>query len=58
MKAFNSLIPVPIPRMASGMMNGEGIKYIFDTNTAMIVSIVYIGLLLFGTYYLLKNRDL
>jgi ABC-2 type transport system permease protein len=58
MKAFNSLVPVPIPRMASGMVNGEGIKYIFDTNTAMIVSIVYIGLLLFGTYYLLKNRDL
>jgi ABC-2 type transport system permease protein len=58
MKAFNSLVPVPIPKMASGMVNNSEVSYVFNTNTAMIVAIVYIGLLLFGTYYLLKNRDL
>jgi ABC-2 type transport system permease protein len=58
MKAFNSLVPVPIPKAANGMVNGGEVKMIFDTNTAMIVAIFYIGLLLFGTYYLLKKRDL
>lgn len=58
MKAFNSLIPVPLPKMASAMVNGGEVKMILDTNTAMVVAIIYISLLLFGTYYLLKNRDL
>jgi ABC-2 type transport system permease protein len=58
LKSFNSLIPVPLPKMASGMVNGKEVNMLLDTNTAMVVSVVYIGLLLFGTYYLLKNRDL
>ena len=58
MKAFNSLIPVPLPKAASAMVNGGELKMILDTNTAMVVATFYISLLLFGTYYLLKNRDL
>jgi ABC-2 type transport system permease protein len=58
MKAFNSLIPIPIPKMANQAINGKEVNIILDTNVAMIVSVVYIGLLLFGTYYLLKKRDL
>jgi ABC-2 type transport system permease protein len=58
MKAFNSLIPPPLPKMLNASVNGGEVKMILETNTAMIVSVVYIGLLLFGTYYLLKNRDL
>jgi ABC-2 type transport system permease protein len=58
MKAFNSLVPVPIPGLAKKMVNDGDVSYILNTNTAMIVAIIYIGLLLFGTYYLLKNRDL
>ena len=58
MKAFNSLIPVPLPKMANAAVNGGEVKMILDTSTAMVVAIIYIGLLLFGTYYLLKNRDL
>lgn len=58
MKAFNSLIPVPLPKAASAMVNGGEVKMILDTNTAMVVAVFYIGLLFFGTYYLLKNKDL
>ncbi len=58
MKSFNSLVPVPLPKIANTAFNESDVKMMLDTNTAMVVATVYIGLLLFGTYYLLKNKDL
>jgi ABC-2 type transport system permease protein len=61
MKAFDNLVPLPIPTMLNNSFKGAkggDFPVLMDNNTAMVVSILYIGLVLYGTYYLLKNRDL
>ncbi len=58
MNALEDLTPIPIGVETSGFTEEFGFSLILDPTTAMITSIVYITLILFGAYTLIKKADI
>jgi hypothetical protein len=56
--AFSDLVPFPVPKMFHSRDIESGIRIYLDTSEAIVTSIIYTILFLYGAYFLLKTRDL
>jgi ABC-2 type transport system permease protein len=56
--AFNDLVPPPIPKIMNQTIEGSDMRLFLYPEEAIITSVIYTILFLYGAYYLLKTRDL
>jgi ABC-2 type transport system permease protein len=56
--AMSDLVPFPVPKVLHSRDMGPEIQVYLTTNEAILTTLVYTALFLFGSYYLLKTRDL
>ena len=56
--SFNDLVPPPVPKMLNKTIEGTDIRLFLYPTEAIISSIIYIAIFLYGAYFLLKKRDL
>lgn len=56
--AFSDLVPFPVPKMFHSRDIESGIRIYLDASEAIVTSIIYTILFLYGAYFLLKTRDL
>ncbi len=56
--AMSDLVPFPVPKMFYSRDMAQGIRVYLTPDEAIITTIIYTALFLYGSYYLLKTRDL